>query len=200
MKKYFHSNVIRNLIIINVIAYVISVFLPIFIKLFAIYPISDPNFIIWQPFTSMFLHGNLVHLLLNMIVLWSFGTQLYQMIGYKKFMILYFISGILSGGCWLLFGTGAAVGASGALCGLIGAYLIISPNTKVLLFFIIPMKIKYFIFGFGICSLIYAILQYINPSYGFGVGHIVHLGGLVIGYVLTLYWRNNSQLFKINCQ
>ena len=186
------TNSVRNLILLNVIIFIISYFIPSMITYGAVYNIANPEFAIWQPLTSMFLHGGLLHIGFNMLMLWSFGNQLEEIIGTKKFLTLYFISGLVSGILWMLFGIGAAVGASGALCGLLAAYVFIAPEAKVLLFFIIPMKIKNLVYGFGIFSLIFGVLSMINPAYGFGVGHFGHLGGLIGGYLLTQYWAKRK--------
>lgn len=187
------TNSIRNLIIINAILFIISTyFLPVIMTYFASYPIWSPNFGIWQPATAMFLHGGWLHLIFNMIVLWSFGNQLEEIIGTKKFLQLYFISGLFGGFLWMFLGAGPAVGASGALCGLLSAYVFISPETKVLLFFIIPMKIKNLVYGFAAFSLIFGLLSLINPVYGFGIGHFAHLGGLIGGYLITYYWATKK--------
>lgn len=187
------TNVVRNLIIANVIFFVISFyFIPSLISNFAVYNITDSNFAIWQPLTSMFLHGGILHIAFNMLMLWSFGNQLDQILGTKKFLQLYFLSGLVSGVLWMFLGTGAAVGASGALCGLLAAYVFIAPETKALLFFIIPIKIKNLVYRFAAFSLVFGLLSLINPSYGFGIGHFGHLGGLIGGYLLTLYWTKNK--------
>lgn len=184
------TNSVRFLIIANVILFIVSFyFLQSMFTYFASYPITHTNFAIWQPLTSMFLHGGFLHILFNMFVLWQFGNRIEETIGTNKFLSLYFISGIVSGLLWLLFGTGAAVGASGALCGLLAAYVFISPETKVLLFFIIPMKIKNLVYGFMLFSFVFGILSIINPTFGFGVAHFGHLGGLVGGYLLTYFWK-----------
>lgn len=185
----------KKLILANVIIYIIIMFFaPELFKYFAIYPITDSNFAIWQPLTSMFLHGNFMHIFFNMIVLFSFGIELEKRLGSKMFFQLYFASGIFSAIFWMLGGIGAAVGSSGAICGLIAAYIFIEPNSKVLLFFIIPIKLKSFVYGFAIFSAIFSILFLINPKYGFGLGHIVHLGGLITGYFLTLYWKKYNKI------
>ena len=187
------TNSVRNLIVINVFLFILSFyFIPSIFNTFSCYNIASESFRIWQPLTSMFLHGGLLHILVNMLVLWQFGNQLEEHIGRNKFLILYFISGLLSGIFWMFFGTGPAVGASGALCGLLSAYIFIAPEMKVLAFFIIPMKMKSFIYGFAILSLVFGLLSLINSSYGFGVGHFAHLGGLVGGYLITQYWRNRN--------
>ena len=136
----------------------------------------------------MFLHAGIIHIAFNMLMLWSFGNQIVEIIGNKKFLQLYFLSGLISAVLWMLVGTGSAVGASGALCGLLAAYVFIAPEAKVLLFFFIPMKIKNLFYGFAVFSLVFGLLTLINPSYGFGVGHFAHLGGLIGGYLLTNYW------------
>jgi membrane associated rhomboid family serine protease len=186
------NNIIRNLIILNVIIFIISYFIPSMVTYGAVYNISNSQFAIWQPLTSMFLHGGLLHIGFNMLMLWSFGNQLIENIGTKKFLQLYFLSGLISSILWMLFGTAAAIGASGALCGLLAAYVFIAPESKVLLFFIIPMKIKNLVYGFALFSLIFGVLSMINSSYGFGIGHFGHLGGLIGGYLLTLYWTRKK--------
>lgn len=187
------TNSVRNLILINIVLFVVSFFfVQSMFKYFAVYNISSPDFAFWQPLTSMFLHGGFLHIAFNMLMLWSFGNQLEEVIGTKKFLQLYFLSGLVSGILWMCLGTGAAVGASGALCGLLAAYVFIAPEAKALLFFIIPIKIKNLVYGFAAFSLVFGLLSLINPSYGFGIGHFGHLGGLVGGYLITLYWKNKK--------
>jgi membrane associated rhomboid family serine protease len=183
------TNSVRNLILANVILFIGTYFINM--NSFALFNIADPNFAIWQPITSMFLHAGILHILFNMFVLWQFGNQLEQIIGTNNFLKLYFLSGLVSAIFWMFLGTGPAVGASGALCGLVAAFVFIAPETEVLFMFIIPMKMKNFVYGFGALSLVFGLLSLINPSYGFGVGHFAHLGGLVGGYLLTYYWSKN---------
>lgn len=189
------TNSVRNLIIANLFFFVLSYFLPL-VTYFASYNISNPNFAIWQPITSMFLHGGIIHILLNMFVLWQFGNQIEQVIDTKKFLSLYFLSGITSGILYMFFSNIniPAVGASGAICGLMAAYVFIAPETKILLFFFIPMKIKNMIYGFAAFSLVFGVLALINPVLGFGVAHFGHLGGLVGGYLLTYYWKTKKMI------
>jgi membrane associated rhomboid family serine protease len=187
------TNAIKTLIILNVIFFILSMFVPIMLKYFAIYNITNSNFQFWQPLTSMFLHSGFLHILFNMIVLWSLGNQLDQLIGSKKFLQLYFISGILSGISCMFLGTGpAVVGASGALCGILASYIFIAPDATILLFFFIPMKIKNLVYGFIIFSLVFGTLSLINPVYGFGIAHFAHLGGLISGYFITYYWKKRN--------
>jgi len=187
------TNSVRNLILANVILFVVSFyFLQSMFIYFASYPITNTSFAIWQPLTSMFLHGGILHILFNMFVLWQFGNRIEETIGTNKFLSLYFISGIISGVLWMFFGTGVAVGASGAICGLLAAYVFIAPETEVLLFFIIPMKIKNLVYGFAAFSFVFGVLSIIDSSLGFGVAHFGHLGGLIGGYLLTYYWKTKK--------
>jgi len=183
------TNYVRNLILANVLIFLGTYFINM--NSFALFNIIDPNFKIWQPITSMFLHAGFLHIFFNMFVLWQFGNQLEQVIGTNKFLTLYFISGLTSSLLWMFLGIGPAVGASGAICGLVAAYVFIAPETEVLFLFFIPMKIKNFIYGFGALSLGFGLLSLINPSYGFGIGHFAHLGGLIGGYLITYYWSKN---------
>ncbi|MBK1894837.1 rhomboid family intramembrane serine protease [Chryseobacterium paridis] len=91
----------RNIIIINVIVFIVSFFIfpQLYNTLSAYYPFS-PNFRSWQIITHMFMHGGYMHILFNMLTLWSFGPILEQSLGEKKYLILYFVSGL---GAFFLF-------------------------------------------------------------------------------------------------
>jgi len=186
------TNTVRNLIVVNVVLFIISMFYQTLFQGFALYPVSSPDFQSYQILTSMFLHGGFLHLGFNMFMLWSFGNQLEKIIGQNKFLIVYFLSGIVSALFWMFLGTGPGVGASGALSGLFAAFIFIAPEAKVMLFFIIPMKLKHAFYGFAAFSLIFGLASLVNPSYGFGIAHFAHLGGLVGGYFLTRYWKEKN--------
>ncbi|ASK31167.1 rhomboid family intramembrane serine protease [Chryseobacterium sp. T16E-39] len=90
----------RNIIIINIIVFIACYIFPqLYNTLSAYYPFS-PNFKSWQIITHMFMHGGLTHILFNMLTLWSFGPILEQSLGEKKYLILYFVSGL---GAFFLF-------------------------------------------------------------------------------------------------
>ncbi len=152
------------------------------------------TFKIWQLFTSMWMHGGLLHLGINMFVLWSFGRTIQPLWGNNKFLLLYVLSGLGGGLLMLTFSAiypyPVGVGASGAICGLIGAMVVIQPDTKILLFFFIPAKIKPAVFWFGIISLALAI-----TNFNFGIGNAAHLGGLVVGYLIAQYWKEKGNLY-----
>jgi len=152
------------------------------------------TFQIWQPFTSMWMHGGFIHLGINMFVLWSFGRSMQTIWGGKKFLYLYILSGL--GGSVLMvffsliYAYPVGVGASGAICGLMGAMAVLQPNTKVLLFFFIPVKIRPTIMWFAIISLVLAL-----TNYNFGIGNAAHLGGLVVGYLIAQHWKEKGNLY-----
>lgn len=185
---------VKSLIILNVIIFILSYLMPSSVDTFACYNVSSPKFSFYQSFTSMFFHGGFLHLLFNMIVLWSFGNSLENIIGTKKFLLIYFISGLVSGVFWMFLGTVPAVGSSGALCGLVSAFVFVSPESTVMLFFIIPVKIKKLVYGFALFSFIFGLLSLIHPYFGFGVGHFAHLGGLIGGYLITKYWGSLKKI------
>ena len=191
----YSTDAVKYLIIINTIIFIASYYyMPSLIDSGAIYNISDPNFQPYQIITSMFLHGSVMHLLGNMIALWFTGNFIDKSISSKKFLILYFISGISSSVLCMLVSPSPAVGASGAISGIMAALLFFAPESKILLFFVIPMKIKNFIYGLAAFSLVFGILSIINSNLGFGIAHFGHLGGLIGGYLTVLYWKHKNQI------
>jgi len=191
----YSTDAVKYLIIINTVIFIVtSFFMPSLIDIGAIYNISDQNFQPYQIITSMFLHGSFIHLIGNMLALWFAGNFIDKSISSKKFLLLYFISGIASSLLCMLISPSPAVGASGAIAGVMAALLFLAPESEVLLFFVIPMKIKNFIYGFAAFSLIFGILSIINSNLGFGIAHFGHLGGLIGGYLTMLYWKNKRQI------
>jgi len=181
---------IKYLIIANVLVFIFSFYIfPNNINQLALYNITSDSFQPWQLLTSMFLHGSIMHILFNMLALWSIGNAVIRTVGDKKFLQIYFVSGLLGGILCMLFCYSPVVGASGAICGILSAMTILAPDTKIYLFFVIPLNLKKFTYGFMIFSLIFGILSMINPAYGFGVAHFGHLGGLIGGYLMMYYWK-----------
>jgi len=130
--------------------------------------------------TSMFLHGGFDHILFNMYVLFIFGTLLEQRIGQKRFLIIYFLSGILAGiGSQFLYD--AALGASGAIMGMMGVVIMIMPNLRVLFFFFIPMPL-------WIAGIVIALIDTIGiflPNSIANLAHLIGMGtGLTYGFLL----------------
>lgn len=191
----YSTDAVKYLIIINTVVFIFSsYFMPSLITDGAIYNISDPNFQPYQIITSMFIHGGFMHLIGNMVALWFTGNFIDKSISSKKFLILYFISGIASSVLCMLVSPSPAVGASGAISGIMIALLFLSPESKILLFFVIPMKVKNFIYGFAGFSLVFGVLSIIDSRLGFGIAHFGHLGGLIGGYLTMLYWKKKRQI------
>ena len=135
---------------------------------------------IWQPFTYMFFHGDIWHVLINMFVLWMFGSELERAWGKKNFLRFYFITGVGSGLGTMLFGLQSLVpivGASGAIYGVLLAYGILFPNRTVYLYGIIPIKSIWFVIGIGVIAFFSSFNNFTNIS------HLTHLFGMVIGYL-----------------
>ena len=142
---------------------------------------------LWQLVTYMFLHSPtwLGHLLLNMLMLWMFGTEVERAWGTAAFLRYYFVCGIGAGltSC-LMFRSYTTIGASGAIFGVMLAYALLFPNRQILFWFIFPMRAVSFVLLCGGIEL-FSLLSLQD-----GVAHIAHLGGLLFGYLyLKRAWR-----------
>ena len=143
-------------------------------------------------FTSMFLHGGWMHLAGNMLYLWIFGDNLEKVMGPARFALFYFACGIVASFAHIAFGGGStvpAVGASGAISGVLGGYLVLFPRNRVRVLTrggitAVPAIV---VLGFWI------LIQMINgvgslattSETGGGVAYMAHIGGFVAGLVLV---------------
>ena len=141
-------------------------------------------------FSSMFMHGGWMHLIMNMLFMWVFADNIEDNLGPKRFIIFYLLSGIGAAMAQVLVDTHSQVpmvGASGAIGGVLGAYLINHPKARVLVlipfgFFSQLIKIKaLYVLGF------WFILQFISS--GGGVAYAAHIGGFVSGMILILFFN-----------
>jgi rhomboid family protein len=146
----------------------------------------------WTIVTSLFVHADLFHILGNMVTLYFFGTYLTMLVGETKFLIMYFLGGLLGGAFYIVVALYApwsntldahvgAIGASGAVFAIGGALAILRPNLKVMLFFIIPMPLWVAVIG-G-----FLLLSFIP-----GVAWQAHLGGLVLGLIAGYLFRRRE--------
>ncbi|MBC7904705.1 MAG: rhomboid family intramembrane serine protease [Gemmatimonadaceae bacterium] len=190
--------VVKNLLIANVIVFIAQ-------KIFAnqaipleyygaLWSIDSGNFKIWQLVTHMFMHDQnlFIHILFNMLTLWMFGSSLENFWGAKRFLQFYFICGIAAGCAQLLMTTGTsyAVGASGAVMGVMAAFAYLFPNTSLFMMFIpIPIKAKYAIPGLMLLDIFGAV----SPRAGDNVAHWAHLGGALAGFILVLIWNKTNR-------
>ena len=143
----------------------------------------------WRTVAYMFLHANIFHIVMNMIALMDYGKKLEQRIGALGFTLFNFVAGILSGACIVYFGSSEAlaVGASGAICGLIGAELIFSWKSKN---YSNETKRDFNINRFNV---IFIILIGLIP----GISAIAHLGGLAFGALFGLvYYKFKKNEFE----
>lgn len=134
----------------------------------------------WTVLTSLFLHDGIMHILFNMLWLYWYGSILVQLISEVKFILLYFVGGLVGNALFILIEPNSlAVGASGAIFALGGALAVMRPRIKIVLFPIpIPMDLwVYVIVGFALMSFL--------P----GIGWQAHLGGLVTGLSFGWYFR-----------
>ena len=136
---------------------------------------------IWQLGTYLFLHGGFFHILFNMFALWMFGSDLEKRWGSEKFLFYFFLTGIGAGLCDVLVHPSAislTIGASGAVYGLLLAFGMTYPDRPILIYFLIPIKAKYFVMIIGGIAFLSAV-----GSPGSGISHIAHLGGMIFGYL-----------------
>ena len=147
-------------------------------------------------FSSMFMHGGFMHLIGNMLYMWIFADNIEDNLGPRNFIIFYLLSGIGAAMTQVLVDTSSQIpmiGASGAIGGVLGAYLVNYPNARVHVlipigFFLISQKIKaLYVLGF------WFVLQFINSSMmsseGSGVAYAAHIGGFVSGMILILFFN-----------
>jgi membrane associated rhomboid family serine protease len=155
--------------------------------------------------SSMFMHGSWLHILGNMLFLWIFGNNVEDAMGRVKYLIFYFLAGFaaLALQSVITIGTGTPqdaatpfLGASGAISGVLGAYLVLLPRAGVLslLFFFIPIVVPAWVFlviwfGFQLISSS-ASLQ--HPETGGGVAFFAHIGGFVFGLLAVRLFKSRD--------
>src|SRR6267378_4265827 len=153
---------------------------------FPLYPLGG-GFQVWQLFTYLFMHANFVHLLFNMFALWMFGMELENDWGSRKFLSYYLICGLGAGLSNLFIGPllgpvgPPTVGASGAIFGVLIAFGVIYPDRPIFLYFLVPIRARYFIMFY-----IFMELYYELTGSAAGVAHLAHLGGAAVGFIYLM--------------
>ena len=210
--------VVKNLLLINVIMYVITMITGNFMyENFALFYFKSPFFKPFQLVTHMFMHGGFTHIFFNMYTLFIFGGMLERVWGSQKFLLYYFVTGI--GAALLHLGvmylqlqgyiadvnagdfmaraniqallSTPTVGASGAIYGLLLAYGMLFPNNVMQLIFPpVALKAKWFVLIFGALELLLGL-----SGRGGNVAHFAHLGGMIFGFFLILYWKKNNRMY-----
>ncbi|MBQ8645121.1 MAG: rhomboid family intramembrane serine protease [Bacteroidales bacterium] len=210
--------VVKNLLLVNVLMYIITMITGNFMYgNFALFYFESPLFKPYQLVTHMFMHGGFTHILFNMYTLYIFGCVLERVWGSQKFLFYYFVTGIGAallhmGVMWLqlqgyiadlnagdifagtqiqaLLST-PTVGASGAIYGLLLAYGMLFPdNIMQLIFPPVALKAKWFVIIFGALELLLGL-----SGRGGNVAHFAHLGGMIFGFFLILYWKKNNRMY-----
>ena len=208
--------VTRNIILINIVMFVATCINENFmVSTFAMFYPGSPFFHIWQPVTYLFMHGGFWHLFFNMFCLWMFGSALERTIGSRKYLTFFFVTGlgailihtgveylqmkalasatkgVLTAGQLNILRT-PTVGASGALYGIQIGYAMLYPNDVwTLIFPPISLKAKWFVLFFVVFELFTGVTGTAD-----GIAHFAHLGGMLFGFLLILYWRKSGKLWR----
>ncbi len=163
----------------------------------------DSNMPAWGTiFTSMFIHGGVLHYLGNMIFLWVFGDNVEDRLGHAKYFVFYLVAGLAAAWTQIAIRMDSDVpniGASGAIAGVLGAYLLLYPfnqvRTAVIFFFIVIVRMPaIYLLGFWIILQLFSGVGSLDPSIESGVAYWAHIGGFAAGLLAVallklLYWR-----------
>lgn len=208
--------VVKNLLIINGIFFLATIAMDMvwhidLAQYLGLHYIGASDFRPYQFVTYMFMHGSFAHLFFNMFALWMFGNAIENAWGPKRFLIFYFVCGIGAGLTQELVqyiqlsdiqnfqnvnlggrivpvedNMLTTVGASGAVYGILLAFGMMWPNSMIYLYFLIPIKTKWFVLIYGLLELFTGFSSIDN------VAHFAHVGGMVFGLLLILYWKNQG--------
>ena len=195
--------VVKNLLIINGLvwlAQIASAKQGFYLESYgALFSIQTGLFRVWQLITYMFMHQAIytngeiafAHILFNMFALWMFGSTLENFWGSKRFLTFYVLCGIFAGVAQLIMQkNGYAIGASGAIMGIMAAFAYLFPNTEMFLMFIpIPVKAKYVIPGYVALDLFSGF----SDTAGDNVAHWAHLGGALAGLIIVIIWNKTNR-------
>jgi membrane associated rhomboid family serine protease len=181
--QYRSSTIVWTLIAINVFVFIATTIRPNIGDFLALTkPISDSNY--WTIVTAMFVHANIQHVLFNMLTLYFFSTLCLQLIETKWFLVVYLIGGIFGNILFLLLAPtySAVVGASGAIFAVGGILVMMRPTMRVYLYFLVPMPL-----WVGI------VIGFLLTAFSAGVAWQAHLGGLTVGLIAGLFFRQRER-------
>lgn len=190
--------VTRNLLIINLIVWLACLLFKQLELYFALFNYDSGHFSAYQLVTYMFTHAQFEHLFFNMFALFMFGGVLENYWGQKRYLIYYMVTGIGAGLVQLLVChlqgivyPVPTIGASGAVFGLLLAFGMLFPDTPLFLMFIpVPIKAKYMVIGYGLIEFFFGVAN----RTGDNVAHFAHLGGMLFGIILILYWKKRRYI------
>ena len=214
--------VVKNLLIINVLFFLATIAADVTLHInlsdyLGLHYIGASDFHPYQLVTYMFMHGDFAHLFFNMFALWMFGNTLENIWGANRFLLFYFICGVGAGLTqelvqYIQYATTLSgyqnvnmgghiipmadylnllttVGASGAVYGILLAFGMMFPNSTLYIYFAIPIKAKWFVLIYGLIELFAGFKGVDN------VAHFAHLGGMLFGLILILYWKKKGNLY-----
>lgn len=185
-----------------------------FIQLYAVIParyhlfhwtslLELPAHRYWALVTYMFIHGGWLHVIGNMWFLWIFGASVEDRVGHLRFLIFYLLCGIGSVLAYMTLAPGSAIptlGASGAISGIMGAYIILYPTARVLTLipvFFLPLLVQipaiFFVGIWFIFQVLAGTMSFLTPRIDGGVAWWAHAGGFVIGMLLLPLFRERSR-------
>ncbi|MEA3515066.1 MAG: rhomboid family intramembrane serine protease [Nanoarchaeota archaeon] len=180
-----YKNYSLKILIITAIAFILQQIIPYFESIFILnssYILSRP----WMFLTSMFLHGSLMHIFFNMFALMIFGPMIEQRIGSRRFLFVYIIGGIFANIIGVFFYP-QSLGASGAIMAMLGTLVILMPHLRVFIYGLVPIPL-------WMAGIAWFLLDLFGSFSGTrGIGHIVHIVGLLFGLIFGLYLRNKTQ-------
>lgn len=212
----------KNLLIINVLCWMGTMAMAKYgidlHKLFGLHFFLSPSFRIWQLVTYMFLHEGFSHIFLNMFAVWMFGRIMEIQWGSKRFLLFYLLCGIGAGLTQELFqyvqyeitlanlefditpevihdlrsymNAFLTVGASGAVYGILLGYGMTFPENQLFIIPIpFPIKAKWLVTGYVLLELVLGL----RNSAADNVAHFAHLGGMLAGFLILLYWKHKDR-------
>ena len=191
--------VTRNILIVNLIIWGMCnlVKYPLF-DILGLHDLRHGGFNLYQLITYQFTHVEFIHLFFNMFALFMFGRILENYWGPSRFFTYYMITGIGAGLiqlgiCYFQDIYSVTIGASGSVFGILLAFGMIFPNVPLMIIpFPFPIKAKYLVIGYGLIELVLGVS---NRS-GDNIAHFAHLGGMLFGIILILYWRKKNGNFR----
>ena len=211
----------KNLLVINILMYLATGLLRNngidLNDVLGLHFFKSDSFMVYQLFTYMFMHANFEHIFFNMLAFWMFGRILEQAWGAKRYLVFYLVCGVGAGLCqelvqyieyttqhmgdYTVVSDGVSqipmkeylrmwttVGASGAVYGILLGFGMTFPNERIMLLIPpMPLKAKWLVIGYAAIELLSGL-----GSSGSNVAHFAHLGGMLFGLGLILYWRHKA--------
>jgi membrane associated rhomboid family serine protease len=175
---------VKQLLIINVVIFVLTYLNFPFIENFVLFPIQSGYFQPYQLLSYIFLHSSVTHIVFNMIGLLVFGPNIENKFGTSKFIKIYLIMGLISGLASIIFINNPVVGASGVIWGIMMLFALFNPNELLYIYFIIPVRAKFIIGTFFNIEFCLSIMGSSD-----GIAHIAHVAGALTGALFYLLNR-----------